>query len=111
MTLTTLFWAVCIPARALLASVAIYAETKRKRLLQLVLAGVVLVMAMGFVYNHLQDKTIGFFQGVAWWAPVRLLHASLLLAYAVLTTLNLRGASGFLVLDVLVAALTWFTLR
>jgi len=111
MTLTTLFWAVCIPARALLASVAIYAETKRKRLLQLVLAGGVLVMAMGLVYYHVRGKAVGFFRGVAWWAPVRLLHASLLLAYAALTALNLSGASGFLVLDVLVAALSWFTLR
>jgi hypothetical protein len=127
-----LFWTVCLPARAVFAASASIAELRAVPVLQTLLALYMASWGAGLFVNfvrgasapalrarlggtrdgaeqlRLQDELYllehGAFGGRVWWQRHRLVHASLLLAYAVLTLARVPCAFGFAVVDVLYAA-------
>ena len=85
-----LFWGVCIPVRATLASLG------NNALLRVFALGVGANWLLGFSDGH-----VGAFGGSAFWKEERPVHGALWTAYA------LTGRSGFLWFDTAFGALNW----
>lgn len=100
--LQLLFWAACIPIRLVIASAAVAVEVKGVRSAQLAFASIALLMSGGFFVHAVLNKKIGINGGKAWWAPFRTVHAFTYAAYAILTLLQVKGASAILFGDVVI---------
>ena len=100
---TLLLLLVCLPVRALVAYAA--KHTSRTHLPKLALLA--LVPAVGLTYNYVRAKRVGAFGGPAWWQPMRIVHATVFLLFAVLAAQRHPGAWVLLALDVVLAALAF----
>ena len=120
-----LFFCLCIPVRILLLIGFIFAS-RSDTALRYIFAGVALFVSLGFlqksfVYNfserlyqatgwerwnalYLSSRTGGF-GGTVWWNIPRLVHACLLLTYAICSLCMFRYAWIFPILDISVAIL------
>lgn len=87
-----LFWGVCIPTRAYLASLG------DDPLLRMAAAVIAYRWLTGLEAAH-----VGAFGGPAWWADERPVHGALWGSYA------LTGTSGFLWGDLTLGAVNWMT--
>ncbi len=104
-----LFWLVCIPVRALIAVGGVLLTTADDIFVVLYVA-YCLLTAVGFATNVVlwwtgEHKGVGGLGGRVWWARVRVLHAVLWLAAAIVFVIG--GPGGWiLVADVTVGALS-----
>lgn len=101
-----LFFGVCLPARALLATVGSLLAWHQPGTLAAYAFGVLaLVIGIGFVVNAVtrngKPDDVGFFGGRVWWTRARWWHAVLWCAYALLVAMRVRTAGVALVLDLL----------
>ncbi len=96
MNRTKLFYSGCIPAR--LAIATIFLLGINPKLGPVSIFGILtLLMSIGFLVNHYNNKKIGFFGGNAWWHDFRPFHAGLWAIISMLLFFDVRYA-GVLVL-------------
>lgn len=101
-----LFFGVCLPARALLATVgSLLAWRQPGTLAAYAFGALALVIGLGFVISAAtrngKPDDVGFAGGRVWWARARPWHAALWCAYALLVAVRVRAAGVALVLDLL----------
>lgn len=100
-TRNLLFFLVCIPLRVGIALAAsVYAIDYP--IASAVLGGLV---AVSFMYKAITQDTIGVFGGNAWWAEMRLAHATLYAAFAGMALMGEPASFVPLVLDVAMGVL------
>ena len=107
---TLLFWCICFPFRTLFFTRALALGQIWPKYLVL-LGGVTLIQSYGFVSNFASNVQVGGFGGDAWWARVRLLHASLYFSFALTALMQRRWAWIFLAMDAVVACIAFFALK
>ena len=112
-----LFWHTCLPLRATLATIAFLAPRTISLVLALYLGGWGVGLLYRFAHHcvHYRDTPeYGNFGGVVWWQWPRLVHACLLLAYAIGTLFAWPLARWCAVADVAfgaAAGAVYFVLR
>lgn len=99
-----LFWAVCIPMRALIAIAVLYVGVRHPSLLPPVAAYTGVTAAM-FAFHAVRamtgQKTHGGFGGAVWWAHARYFHIAMWAACAGLAAMRVPWAGALLLFDVL----------
>lgn len=106
-----LFWALCVPSRIALALV-IGLLLKHSRALSIVGAVLLLLVSLSFLsfVVGFRRRETGFFQGKAYWAPVRPIHALMYLFASILCFVGGEATSYAGVVlgaDVAVGISTW----
>ena len=108
-TRACLFLGVCVPLRLGMA----YLPIVLARSYLQTYGAVTAAMATGTLYLALTEGRMQAPEGggVTWWAPYRLLHGMLLLTAAIYLLRKDRAASAALLLDAMLGALLFFTVR
>ena len=93
---TKLFYFGCVPARIAIATILLLGSNPIVYDIS-ILGCIALIMATGFLVNHLRHKKVGFFGGQAWWHDFRKFHTGVWVLVSILLFLDIRFA-GILVL-------------
>ena len=100
---TKLFYFGCVPARLSLAILFLVGINPMVSGVS-IFGCITLLMACGFIVNHIQEKKMGFFGGEAWWHDFRRFHALFWLIISAMLFVDFQYA-GVLVLYDLVPGL------
>ena len=66
-----------------------------------IFGSIALLMSMGFLWNHIQHKKVGFFGGTAWWHDYRKFHAGIWIIISLLLFLKIHFAGVFVLYDLI----------
>lgn len=97
---TKLFYFGCVPARIAIAAILLLGINPMVSGVS-ILGCIALIMAIGFLINHVRHKKVGFFGGQAWWHGLRRFHVGVWVIISVLLFLEVRFAGIFVLYDLI----------
>lgn len=102
---TKLFYFGCVPARMAIATVLLLGINPMVSGVS-ILGCVALIMAIGFLINHIRHKKVGFFGGQAWWHNYRIFHVGIWVIASVLLFVDIRFAGILILYDLIPGVLS-----
>lgn len=97
---TKLFYFGCVPARIAIATILLLGINPMVYGVS-ILGCIALIMAIGFLVNHLRHKKVGFFGGQAWWHDFRKFHTGVWVLVSILLFLDIRFAGVLVLYDLI----------
>ena len=76
------------------------------------LAVIALIPTIGFAYNYFSNSPkVGGFGGLAWWAPMRIVHATMFLLFTIGAANRNQNAWALLAVDVVIGVISHISLK